>query len=173
MLFSYQLYFPSLFSAPWVLNLIYCRSFNCLPHASLRHWHFLMNLSFLGPHTEVAPLTIGAARPLIVFPRFWQVMTNDGFAKTLISDTEKDNLCIPWKTCTVKWELLQNAFYSKPNKIFMGRFPSLVLDRRSVSHLQLKVHLKEIPGLNGLFHKLHNLPQISLHLMNCWLWWKC
>lgn len=61
--FSYQLSFPLFFSVPWVLNLIYCGSFNCLPHASLLHWHFLMNLSSLGPHTEAASLTIGAARP--------------------------------------------------------------------------------------------------------------
>lgn len=45
----HQLCFPSVFWVPCVLNLIYCGSFNCLPHAPLLHWHFLMNLLFLSP----------------------------------------------------------------------------------------------------------------------------
>lgn len=66
--FSYKPYFHFVSSVSRVLDLIYCRSFNCLSfHTAVPHWHFLMNLPILA-HTHTlslaSSLTIGAARPV-------------------------------------------------------------------------------------------------------------
>lgn len=83
------------------------------------------NELFLGTNTEVSSLTIGAARPVCgtfnCFSGFWQPTTHDGFTRTLISDTEKDNAY----TFMFKWEILQNIAKSQQAESLMTVFLSL------------------------------------------------
>lgn len=85
--------------------------------------------------------------PLIVFPGAWQPSRHDGFTTTFISDTEKDNPRIPWKTFMVKWELLKNV---STNRFFNGWISKLGFRPETclsfgVFLRNMKVHSNKIP----------------------------
>lgn len=118
-------YHPFVFSVPWVLCLIYCRLFNCLLHTSLLPWHFLMSPLLQGLHTEVASLTIWASRPVWgLFNCFSLSLTAVGTwwigRTTHLPTRKKDNLCIPWRVFTVKWEIQQYVTKSVQANTLMG-----------------------------------------------------